>query len=169
MCSIANCNSTHKDRVSLFTFPKNAKLRATWNRQIKSTRADWHSPSEYSCVCSKHFTEDCFESQSVVSGIAFSLMFGCDFIIYECFRATWITKKAAAELSQEQYQLFSQSLLHPVTPASDPKGGQLLFKRESIQGYAYSVLSSCMKIYNRLYQIPPPIPPHLYTEDDIKS
>ena len=96
-CVVANCNSTHKDRVSLFTFPKNAKLRATWNRQIKSTRADWHSPSEYSCVCSKHFTEDCFESQSVVSGIAFSLMFGCDFIIYECFRATWITQKAAAE------------------------------------------------------------------------
>ena len=86
-CVVANCNSTHKNRVSLFTFPKNAKLRATWNRQIKSTRADWHSP-EYLCVCSKHFTEDCFESQSVVSGIAFSLMFGCDFIINECFRAT---------------------------------------------------------------------------------
>ena len=42
-CVVANRNSTHKDRVSLFTFPKNAKLRATWNRQIKSTRADWHN------------------------------------------------------------------------------------------------------------------------------
>lgn len=68
-CVVANCNSTHKDGTSLFTFPTDPKMRSTWNRQIKTTRADWHHPSPYSCVCSKHFTQDCFQPLSVVSGM----------------------------------------------------------------------------------------------------
>jgi hypothetical protein len=67
-CVAANCDSTHKDGVSLFTFPKDAHVRARWNKQIRKTRADWHSPTPYSCICSKHFTEDCFETQSLLSG-----------------------------------------------------------------------------------------------------
>jgi hypothetical protein len=66
-CVAANCDSTHKDGVSLFTFPKDAHVRARWNKQIRKTRADWHSPTPYSCICSKHFTEDCFETQSLLS------------------------------------------------------------------------------------------------------
>uniref|UniRef100_A0A1X7VGJ9 THAP-type domain-containing protein n=1 Tax=Amphimedon queenslandica TaxID=400682 RepID=A0A1X7VGJ9_AMPQE len=67
-CVVANCSSTHKDGTSLFTFPRDPKMRSTWNRQIKTTRADWHNPSPYSCVCSKHFTQDCFQPLSIVSG-----------------------------------------------------------------------------------------------------
>ena len=68
-CVVASCSNSHKDVISLFTFPKDHHLRALWNRQIRTTRADWHSPSEYSCVYSKHFTKDSFESILVVSGI----------------------------------------------------------------------------------------------------
>ena len=39
-----------------------------WIKQVQRTRAEWKEPSGYSCVCSDHFTEDCFQPLSVVSG-----------------------------------------------------------------------------------------------------
>ena len=45
-CVVANCSSSHKDGVSLFTFTKNPHTRTGKSRQL--LRADWHSPSEYS-------------------------------------------------------------------------------------------------------------------------
>ena len=67
-CVVASCSSTHKDKVSLFTFPKNKVLRQKWIRAVQRTRAKWSNPSQYSCVCSRHFTEDCFEQTSTISG-----------------------------------------------------------------------------------------------------
>ena len=32
--------------------------------KLQSTRADWIGPSENSCLCSKHFTKDCFEKDT---------------------------------------------------------------------------------------------------------
>ena len=34
---------------------------------MQRTRDKWKGPSEYSAVCCEHFTEDCFESISVIS------------------------------------------------------------------------------------------------------
>ena len=64
-CVAANCknSSDNKDvSVSFHKFPKNGEQRAEWIRQVKRTRAQWDGPtSDYTYVCSKHFTEDCYE------------------------------------------------------------------------------------------------------------
>ena len=66
-CVAANCDSTYKDGVSLFRFPKDPVLRREWVRQVRRTRADWNEPAlgtvNPSCVlCSCHFTADCFDT-----------------------------------------------------------------------------------------------------------
>ena len=40
------------------------KLR--WVREVKKTRDKWKGPSQHSVVCSAHFTEDSFESGTVL-------------------------------------------------------------------------------------------------------
>ena len=66
-CVVAGCSNSHKDGVSLFKFPTDKKLRRQWTRQIERTRAKWSGPSEHSCVCSAHFTQDCLQEMSSVS------------------------------------------------------------------------------------------------------
>ena len=67
-CVVACCNNTHKQGVSLFGFPQNKVLRMKWIKAVQRTRAEWKDPGKYSCICSEHFTIDCFEQTSVVSG-----------------------------------------------------------------------------------------------------
>ena len=55
------------DGVSLFKFPKRKEIREQWIKQIKKTRAGWISPSDYTVICSFHFTEDCFETSSILA------------------------------------------------------------------------------------------------------
>ena len=43
------------------------RLRQQWSQHIRQTRAQWSGPSEHSVLCSKHFTERCFESSSVLA------------------------------------------------------------------------------------------------------
>ena len=63
-CVAANCKNTtdnNKD-VSFHKFPKDEKQQAEWIRQVKRTRAQWDGPtSDFTFVCSDHFTEDCYE------------------------------------------------------------------------------------------------------------
>ena len=66
-CVAANCSDTYKDGVSLFKFPKDKKLRQLWKKQVQRTRAKWKGPSDFSYLCSCHFTEDCFEAPSSTS------------------------------------------------------------------------------------------------------
>ena len=66
-CIAFGCSKTHKDDVSLFKFPTESNLRRAWILQVKRTRDKWDGPSEHSTLCSDHFTEDCFESMSVLS------------------------------------------------------------------------------------------------------
>ena len=51
--------------VSFHKFPKketNEKRYAEWVRQVKRTRAEWNGPTSADTpICSKHFTEECFE------------------------------------------------------------------------------------------------------------
>ena len=61
-CTVARCSNKNKDGVSLFKFPIRKKIREQWIKQVKRTRAGWTSPSDYSVMCSCHFTEKCFET-----------------------------------------------------------------------------------------------------------
>ena len=64
-CIAYDCSSVHSIGVSLHKFPKDP--RRQWVKQVQRTRADWKGPSEYSILCSKHFTPDCFETNSALA------------------------------------------------------------------------------------------------------
>ncbi len=66
-CIVAGCSNTHKNGVSLFKFPADKDVRLKWIKEVRKTRANWKQPSSYSCVCSDHFTIDCFEEFSSFS------------------------------------------------------------------------------------------------------
>ena len=66
-CITAGCSNTNADGVSLFHFPRHLSLRQKWNRQVQRTRADWKDATEYSVLCSKHFTNECFEEDSFIA------------------------------------------------------------------------------------------------------
>ena len=66
-CVAAGCSNTNADGVSLFRFPRNPSLRAQWNKQVRRTRADWKDATDYSVLCSDHFTTDCFEEDSYIA------------------------------------------------------------------------------------------------------
>lgn len=69
-CVVACCSNTHKDGVSLFKFPANEVIRMKWVKGDQTTRACCQ-PSEYSYVCSEHFTKDCFKTAPLLSGILY--------------------------------------------------------------------------------------------------
>ena len=66
-CVAAGCSNTYSDGVSLFQFPRDPVLRQQWSQQVRRTRARWSGPSEHSVLCSKHFTESCFEPSSALA------------------------------------------------------------------------------------------------------
>uniref|UniRef100_A0A1X7T5A5 THAP-type domain-containing protein n=1 Tax=Amphimedon queenslandica TaxID=400682 RepID=A0A1X7T5A5_AMPQE len=55
-CVAAGCTNTYKSGVSLFSFPKDKQVRNKWIKEVQKTKACWKGPSDYSCVCSDHFT-----------------------------------------------------------------------------------------------------------------
>ena len=66
-CTVARCSNKNKDGVSLFKFPIRKKIREQWIKHVKKIRAGWTSPSDYSVMCSCHFTEKCFETSKFTS------------------------------------------------------------------------------------------------------
>ena len=66
-CVAAGCSNTYSDGVSLFQFPRDPALRAQWTKEVQRTRADWQGPSDYSVLCSNHFTNDCFEEDTIIA------------------------------------------------------------------------------------------------------
>ena len=65
-CVAGRCSNTTKDGVSLHSWPSNPQYARVWTRAVRNTRADF-SPSPSSKLCSAHFTEDCFEDQTVIA------------------------------------------------------------------------------------------------------
>uniref|UniRef100_A0A3P9N003 THAP-type domain-containing protein n=1 Tax=Poecilia reticulata TaxID=8081 RepID=A0A3P9N003_POERE len=59
-CVAAGCNNYPSEHISLFSFPKDEKLRDQWTQQVQRTRGSW-LPTPSSVLCSEHFTADCFE------------------------------------------------------------------------------------------------------------
>lgn len=96
--------------------------------QIKTTRADWHSPSEYSCVCGKHFTEDSFQPQSLVSGIYM-------IIIYSYIYNMYIDKlgiKRKKLLLPEAVPTIFPIVNHYYKAVQIDQENQRLFRRENV-------------------------------------
>nr|XP_022319003.1 uncharacterized protein LOC111121842 isoform X2 [Crassostrea virginica] len=59
-CVAANCGNTNTDGVSMHTFPKDAALRKEWTDFVKLKSGAWVGPTEYSALCSAHFSADCY-------------------------------------------------------------------------------------------------------------
>lgn len=65
-CVAAGCSNTPSERVSLYKFPSDPRIREKWVKQVKRTRAKWNA-TKHSVLCSDHFTEDCFEVDSTIA------------------------------------------------------------------------------------------------------
>ena len=59
-CVAAGCSNSHKDGYSLYTFPKDLKIRRHWVKFVRMRRAKWPGPSKYSYLCSAHFGPESF-------------------------------------------------------------------------------------------------------------
>ena len=66
-CIAAGYSNTNSDAVSLFHFPRDLSLRKKWNKQVQRTGADWKDATEYSVLCSDHFTSNSFEMDSFLA------------------------------------------------------------------------------------------------------
>ena len=115
-CITAGCSNQLKDGVSLFKFPTEKNLRLKWTRQVQRTRAEWKGPTNNSYVCSKHFTEDCFQPLSVMSarmGMSMKQMLKPDVMPYQPF------------------------FISPMINLQVPDDIHLLMKNEKEPGYVY--------------------------------
>ena len=66
-CIAAGCSNTYRENVSLFSFPRDSALKERWTKQVRRTRAGWSGPTANSYLCSDHFSEDCFERDTLMA------------------------------------------------------------------------------------------------------
>lgn len=64
-CVAGYCTSDGGNGVSMHHFPKDATIQKAWVRAVKNTRK-WDGPIGHSVLCGNHFTEECFETSSVM-------------------------------------------------------------------------------------------------------
>ena len=62
-CVAADCKTTSGMGYSLHSFPTDENMRRRWTSAVKRYRKDWNGPSTSSLLCSRHFTEDSFETE----------------------------------------------------------------------------------------------------------
>ena len=65
-CVAGGCSKTAKDGVSLHGWPSIPQVARLWTNAVRNTRANF-SPTTSSKLCSVHFSEDSFETQSVMA------------------------------------------------------------------------------------------------------
>ena len=65
-CVAGGCSNTAKDGVSLHGWPTNAQLARQWTNAVRNTRANFNQTAS-SKLCSSHFSDDSFETQSVIA------------------------------------------------------------------------------------------------------
>ena len=66
-CVATGYSNTYKDGISLLQFPRDPALRKQWTKEVQRTCANWQGPSDNSVLCSKHFTNDCFEEDTAIA------------------------------------------------------------------------------------------------------
>ena len=62
-CAAFGCNSTHKDNLSLHTFPNESDrpaIRRQWINFVQVKRKDFNHPTNNSVLCEKHFHSRCY-------------------------------------------------------------------------------------------------------------
>ena len=65
-CVAGGCSNTAKDGVSVHGWPSNTQLARQWTNAVRNTRANFN-PTTSSKLCSSHFSDDSFETQSVIA------------------------------------------------------------------------------------------------------
>ena len=65
-CVAGGCSNTAKDGVSLHGWPTNAQLARQWKNAVRNTQANFNQTVS-SKLCSSHFSDDSFETQSVIA------------------------------------------------------------------------------------------------------
>ncbi|PIK37131.1 hypothetical protein BSL78_26037 [Apostichopus japonicus] len=60
-CVVEGCSNVITKAISLHRWPKNDKTRRLWTKFVQNTRFDFTGPSQYSSVCSEHFTEAVYD------------------------------------------------------------------------------------------------------------
>ncbi|KAK3748319.1 hypothetical protein QZH41_018302 [Actinostola sp. cb2023] len=60
-CVVSNCGNSSSNGFHMHKFPKDLHLTRQWTKFVQTRRADFQQPSQYSVICSAHFTEDCYE------------------------------------------------------------------------------------------------------------
>ena len=60
------CSKTAKDGVSLYGWPSNAPRAREWTNAVRNTRANFNQTASGK-LCSCHFSDDSFETQSVIA------------------------------------------------------------------------------------------------------
>ena len=66
-CIAGGCSNTRKNGVSLHQWPEDPHFARLWTNPVKNTRSDFYYHTNSSRLCSAHFTEDCFEAQTVIA------------------------------------------------------------------------------------------------------
>ena len=64
-CVAGGCSNIVKDGVSLHGWPSNTQLARQWTNAVRNTRANVNQRA-WSQPCSSHFSDDSFETQSVI-------------------------------------------------------------------------------------------------------
>ena len=62
-CVAADCKTTSGMGYSLHSFPTDENVRRRWTSAVKQYKKGWDGPSTSSHLCSRHFTEDSFETE----------------------------------------------------------------------------------------------------------
>ena len=66
-CVAYRCSNTKKDGFTMQLFPKNEHYRKLWTDEVKKLRKDFIQPTDYSCLCSAHFTWEMFDPSCLLS------------------------------------------------------------------------------------------------------
>ena len=105
-CMTAGCSNTPSSRVSLCKFHSDPTLRRKLEKQVQQMQAQWKA-SEHSLLCSDHFTEDCFEVDSVLVS-----QFGIK-------KRRWLKPELFQQCSTDHPRETLMEI--PVEPAQDPE------------------------------------------------
>ncbi|KAJ8020278.1 THAP domain-containing protein 10 [Holothuria leucospilota] len=60
-CVVGGCSNVITGKISLHRWPKDEKTRRLWTKFVQNTRADFTGPSQFSSICSEHFTEEDYD------------------------------------------------------------------------------------------------------------
>ena len=65
-CVAGWCSNTAKDGVSVHGWPSNTQLARQWTNAVRNTQANFNLTTS-SKLCSSHFSDNSFETQSVIT------------------------------------------------------------------------------------------------------